>query len=104
MSITTFPSAYGPYMVTRARLAMPAVTNSEGTTTQSVITFETASQFEGDQQPVSIVGATLFVQANGRQFSASYDGQRRTVSRERARKQYRAALRTGYSPAIDWLF
>jgi hypothetical protein len=104
MTVSRFRSSYGPYDVIRAELARPVETNSEGTATQSVITFETAEAFEGDQQPVSIVGATLFRQANGHSFTASYDGQRRTLSREKARRQYAAALQQGYSPEIERLF
>ncbi len=101
MAIHTFPSRWGSYTVTRAELARPSETSAEGTLTQSVLTFETASAFEGDQQPVSVVGATLFTQADGRTFAASYEGQRRTLSREQARRQYLAALQQGYSPSID---
>jgi hypothetical protein len=104
MTVSRFRSRYGAYDVIRAELALPVETNDEGTATQAVITFETAEGFHGDLQPVSITGATLFRQANGHTFTASYDGQRRTVSREKARKQYAAVLRQGYSPDIERLF
>jgi len=104
MTVTRFRSRYGAYDVIRAELAMPAETNSEGTTTQAVITYETAEGFHGDLQPVSITGATLFRLANGHTFTSSYDGQRRTLNREQARKQYQASLRGGYSPSIERLF
>lgn len=104
MTVSTFASAYGPYTVTRAELACPPTTNSEGTTTQAVLTFETATFNDGHQQPVRVTGATLFVDCNGRQHSASYQGQQRTLGREKARKQYLAALQQGYSPAIERLF
>lgn len=100
MAVSTFRSAYGSYNVTRAVIACAPELNSEGTTTQRVLTFETTDQTEA----VSIVGKTLFRQANGHTFTASYDGQRRTTDKATGRKQYRAALQQGYSPAIDILF
>jgi len=104
MTISTFASTYGPYTVTRAELACPPTTNSEGTTTQDVLTFETATFSDGSQQPVRVTGTTLFVDCNGHQHSASYQGQQRTLNREQARQQYRQALQQGYSPAIERLF
>lgn len=104
MTVSRFRSQWGSYDVIRAELAMPAETNSEGTTTQNVITFETAEAFDGDHQPVSYVGATLFKGADGHTFQSSYQGQRQTLSREQARKVYRSVLQQGYSPDVQRLF
>jgi hypothetical protein len=104
MAVSTFQSRWGNYLVTRAELACPVAVNTDGVSTQSVLTFETATFPNDDQQPVRVTGATLFRHADGRQHVASYEGQQRTLSRERARKQYRAALQQGYSPAIERLF
>jgi hypothetical protein len=104
MTVTTFPSSYGNYTITRAELACQPTVNSEGTTCQNVITFETSTFPDDDQQPVRVVAATLFRAADGHTFSSSYQGQQRTVSREEGRRQYRRVLQEGYSPAIDRLF
>lgn len=100
MANTRFRSNYGAYDVIRCELARQPETNSDGVTTQAVLTFETAEAFSGDQQPVRITGATLFVHENGHRHSASYSGQQRTLSRDKARQQYRSALAQGYSPDI----
>jgi YD repeat-containing protein len=100
MAITTFRSAYGPYNVTQAVLAKPPRTNTEGTTTQAIVTFETTDQTEA----VSIIGATLFLGADGHKSSASYDGQRRTLGKTDARKQYRSILAQGYSPSTALIY
>ena len=100
MAITTFRSSYGSYNVTRAVLACQPETNAEGTTTQSILIFETTDQ----QEAVSIVGKTLFLQANGHTFEASYDGQRRTSLKPNARKQYASALKQGYSADIELIY
>ena len=100
MTVTTFRSSYGTYNVTRAVLACEPETNDEGTTTQSVLIFETTDQTE----TVSIVGKTLFLQANGHSFEASYDGQRRVALKPSARKQYASALKQGYSAEIPLIY
>ncbi len=100
MTITTFRSSYGSYNVTRAVLACQPETNTEGTTTQSILIFETTDQTE----TVSIVGKTLFLQTNGHTFEASYDGQRRTSLKPSARKQYASALKQGYSANIELIY
>ena len=100
MTISTFRSAYGSYNVTRAVLAMPPRTNAYGTTTQDVVTFETTDQTEA----VSIIGATLFLDANGHQSRASYMGQDRTLGKADARKQYRSILAQGYSPSTALIY
>ena len=100
MANVRFRSRWGNYDVIRCELAREPETNSEGVTTQAILTFETAEAFSGDRQPVSIVGATLFLRPDGHRHSASYDGQRRTLTREKARQQYRAAIAQGYSPDV----
>ncbi len=92
MTVTTFPSLYGAYTVTRAVLACKSETSTEGTITQRVLIFETTDQSE----TVNIVGKTLFLQANGHTFASSYSGQRRTSLKLNARKQYISALEQGY--------
>jgi hypothetical protein len=100
MAVTTFRSSYGTYNVTRAVLACQSEVSAEGTTTQNVLIFETTDQTE----TVSIVGKTLFLQADGHTFEASYDGQRRTSLKPCARKQYARALKQGYSPDIELIY
>ena len=46
MTVTTFPSAYGSYSVTRAVLACQPRISAEGTTTQDVLVFETTPYFK----------------------------------------------------------
>jgi len=100
MAITTFRSNYGPWNVTRAVLACKPEVSKEGTTTQRVVIFETTDQ----QEAVSITGKTLFMLANGHKFQSSYDGQRRTLLKPRARKQYASVLKQGYSPIIELIY
>ena len=100
MSVTTFPSAYGNYNVTRAVLACEPRTMSEGTITQDVLVFETTDT----GGVVSITGKTLFLQPDGHTFSSSYDGQRRTSLKPSARKQYANALRHGYRPDVELIY
>ena len=100
MTVTTFPSAYGSYSVTRAVLACQPEINTEGTTTQNVLIFETTDQTE----TVSIVGKTLFLLPDGHTFQSSYDGQRRTSLKPCARKQYARALKQGYSADIELIY
>ena len=100
MTVTTFRSSYGTYNVTRAVLACQPEISAEGTTTQNVLIFETTDQ----QEAVSIVGKTLFLQADGHTFEASYDGQRRTSLKPCARKQYASALKQGYSADIELIY
>ena len=100
MTVTTFRSSYGTYNVTRAVLACQPEISAEGTTTQNVLIFETTDQ----QEVVSILGKTLFLQADGHTFEASYDGQRRTSLKPHARKQYASALKQGYSPSIELIY
>ena len=100
MTVTTFRSSYGTYNVTRAVLACQPEISAEGTTTQNVLIFETTDQ----QEVVSILGKTLFLQADGHTFEASYDGQCRTSLKPRARKQYASALKQGYSPSIELIY
>ena len=100
MAVITFRSNYGTYNVTRAVLACEPEVNSEGTTTQNVVIFETNDQ----QEAVSIVGETLFLAANGHKFQSSYDGQLRTSLKPSARKQYASLLKQGYSPNIELIY
>lgn len=100
MTVTTFRSSYGTYNVTRAVLACEPRVSDEGTTTQDVLIFETTDQTE----TVSIVGKTLFLQADGHTFESSYDGQRRTSLKPSARNQYASALKQGYSPNIELIY
>jgi len=100
MTVTTFRSNYGSYNVTRAVLACKPEINNEGTKTQNVVIFETTDQ----QEAVSIVGKTLFLQANGHTFASSYDGQRRTSLKPCARRQYANLLNQGYSPDIELIY
>jgi len=91
MTVFTFPSRYG-YNVTRAVLAMEPETNSEGTTTQNVVTFEANDISEA----VSIVSKTLFLCEDGHTFESCYQGQRMTLVKEQARKVYLLRLEEGY--------
>ena len=100
MTVITFRSSYGTYNVTRAVLACEPEVSKDGTTTQNVVIFETTDQTE----TVSIVGKTLFLQADGHTFEASYDGQRRTSLKPSARKQYASVLKQGYSPNIELIY
>jgi len=100
MTVTTFPSSYGSYSVTRAVLACQPRISAEGTTTQDVLIFETTDQTE----TVSITGKTLFLQTDGHTFSSSYDGQRRTSLKPCARRQYARALQQGYSPDVELIY
>ena len=100
MTVTTFRSNYGSWNVTRAVLACEPEVNSEGTTTQNVVIFETTDQ----QEAVSIVGKTLCLTASGHKFQSSYDGQRRTSLKPSARKQYASVLKQGYSPNIELIY
>jgi len=100
MTVTTFRSSYGTYNVTQAVLACQPEISADGTTTQSVLIFETTDQ----QEAVSIVGKTLFLQSDGHTFQSSYDGQRRTLLKPCARKQYASALKQGYSPDIELIY
>jgi len=100
MTVTTFRSNYGSYNVTRAVLACKPEINNEGTTTQDVVIFETTDQ----QEAVSIVGKTLFMLDNGHTFESSYTGQRRTLLKPCARKQYANVLKQGYSPDIELIY
>jgi hypothetical protein len=100
MAVTTFPSAYGSYNVTRAIIACEPSTNKEGTITQDVLVFETTDQTE----TVSVIGKTLFLMPSGRKFHSSYDGQRRTLLKPDARKQYASALKQGYKPQTSLIY
>lgn len=100
MTVTTFRSSYGSYNVTRAVLASHPEINAEGTTTQNVLIFETTDQTE----TVSIIGKTLFLQADGRTFESSYQGQSRTSLKPSARKQYASALNQGYSAGVELIY
>jgi hypothetical protein len=99
MTVTTFPSAYG-YEVTRAVLACEPGTDKEGTVTQDVMIFETTNITE----TVSIVGKTLFLMPDGHTFQSSYEGQRRTLLKPDARKQYAKILREGYKPDVALIY
>ena len=93
MTVSTFRSRWGSYNVTRAVMALEPTTNSEGTTTQDVVIFETTDQTEA----VSIVGKTLFLCADGHTFESCYDGQRMTLRKPEARKVYGLRLNEGFS-------
>ena len=100
MTISTFRSRWGSYNVTRAVLACEPETNSEGTTTQRVVTFETTDQTEA----VSIVGQTLFLCPDGHTFQSCYDGQRMTLLKPEARKVYGLRLKEGFSPETALIY
>jgi hypothetical protein len=100
MTVTTFRSNYGSWNVIRAVLACEPEVSKEGTTTQRVVIFETTDQ----QEAVTITGKTLFKMANGHKFQSSYDGQRRTVTKPRARKVYAIDLKDGYSPNVELIY
>lgn len=101
MTVTTFPSRWGNYNVTRVTMAREpeVLRDADGTVTQAVITLEMTDMCE----TVSVTGATLFKSAAGRVRSVSYDGQQRTILKPKARDLYRSLLRQGYSPDRDWL-
>ena len=100
MTISTFRSRWGSYNVTRAVLACEPETNSEGTTTQRVVTFETTDQTEA----ISIVGQTLFLCPDGHTFQSCYDGQRMTLRKPEARKVYGLRLKEGFSPETALIY
>ena len=100
MTVSTFRSRWGSYNVTRAVMAMEPETNSEGTTTQNVVTFETTDQTE----TVSIVGKTLFRCEDGHTFESCYDGQRMTLLKPQARKVYGLRLKEGFSPETPLIY
>ena len=100
MAVSTFPSRYGSYAVTRAVIACDPEINAEGTTTQRVLIFETTDQTEA----VSICGKTLFLMPDGHKFQSSYDGQRRTSLKPCARRQYSRALQEGFSASISLIY
>lgn len=105
MTISTFRSRWGSYNVTRAVLAKKPETNSEGTTTQNVVIFETSDVNEDiDRNAVSIVGKTLFRCADGHTFESCYDGARTTLLRPEARKVYGIHLKDGYSPETPLIY
>lgn len=98
MTISTFRSRWGSYNVTRAVLAKKPETNSEGTTTQNVVIFETSDVNEDiDRNAVSITSKTLFLCSDGHTFESCYQGQRMTLLRPEARKVYGIHLADGYS-------
>lgn len=100
MTVSTFPSRYGSYAVTRAVIACPPEITAEGTTKQRVLIFETTDQAE----TVSICGKTLFLLPCGHKFQSSYDGQRRTSLKHCARRQYSRALAEGYEASTDLIY
>ena len=100
MTVSTFRTRWGSYNVTRAVLACEPETNSEGTTTQRVVTFETTDQTEA----VSIVGQTLFLCPDGHTFQSCYDGQRMTLRKPEARKVYGLRLKEGFSANTPLLY
>ena len=100
MTVSTFRSRWGSYNVTRAVMAMEPETNSEGTTTQDVVTFETTDQTE----TVSIVGKTLFRCEDGHTFESCYDGQRMTLLKPQARKVYALRLKEGFSTETPLIY
>lgn len=101
MTVTTFPSRWGGYNVTRVTLACTPepLRGSDGTVTQAVLTMEMTDQSE----TVRVAGATLFKDAAGRVRRVSYDGQRRTMLKPGARKLYRSLLQQGYRLDEPWL-
>ena len=104
MTVSTFPSRYG-YNVTRAVLACEPETNSEGTTTQNVVIFETSDVNENiDRNTVSIVSKTLFLCADGHTFESCYQGQRMTLLRPQARKVYSLRLKEGFNPETALIY
>ena len=105
MTISTFRSRWGSYNVTRAVLACEPETNSEGTTTQRVVIFETSDVNEDiDRNAVSIVGKTLFLCPDGHTFESSYSGQSMTLLRPEARKVYGLRLNEGFSPETALIY
>ena len=105
MTITTFRSRWGSYNVTRAVLACEPETNSEGTTTQRVVIFETSDVNEDtDCNTVSIVSKTLFLCPDGHTFESCYDGQRMTLLRPKARKVYGLRLQEGFSAETPLIY
>ena len=105
MTVTTFRSRWGSYNVTRAVLACEPETNSEGTTTQRVVIFETSDVNEDtDRNTVSIVSKTLFLCPDGHTFESCYDGQRMTLLRPKARKVYRLRLFEGFSAETPLIY
>ena len=72
MTVTTFCSRWGSYNVTRVVMAKQPETNSEGTTTQKVVIFETSDVNDDiDLNAVSIVSKTLFLCSDGHTFESS---------------------------------
>ena len=105
MTISTFRSRWGSYNVTRAVLACEPETNSEGTTTQRVVIFETSDVNEDiDRNAVSIVSKTLFLCPDGHTFESCYQGQRTTLLRPEARKVYGLRLNEGFSPETALIY
>ena len=105
MTVSTFRSRWGSYNVTRAVMAMEPETNSEGTTTQNVVTFETSDVNEDiDRNAVSIVSKTLFLCDDGHTFQSCYDGQRMTLLRPEARKVYALRLKEGFSTETPLIY
>lgn len=100
MTVSTFPSRWGLYNVTRAVIACDPEIDAEGTTTQRVLIFETTDQTEA----VSICGKTLFLMPDGHTFQSSYDGQRRTSLKPCARRQYSRALAEGYKASTELIY
>ena len=104
MTVSTFPSKYG-YNVTRAVMALEPTTNSEGTTTQDVVIFETTDvNADIDRNTVKIVGKTLFLCEDGHTFQSCYDGQRMTLLRPEARKVYALRLKEGFSTETPLIY
>lgn len=101
MTVSTFPSRWGPYTVTRVTMACTPelLRDSDGTVTQAVMTMEMTDQSE----TVSVTGGTLFKAAEGNVRHVCYDGQRRTVLKPKARELYRSLLRQGYRLDEPWL-
>ena len=105
MTVSTFRSRWGSYNVTRAVLAQQPETNSEGTTTQNVVIFETSDVNEDiDCNAVSIVSKTLFLCSDGHTFESCYQGQRMTLLRPEARKVYGLRLNEGFSTETPLIY
>ena len=105
MTVSTFQSRWGSYNVTRAVLACEPETNSEGTTTQNVVIFETSDVNEDiDRNAVSIVSKTLFLCPDGHTFESCYQGQRMTLLRPEARKVYGLRLKEGFSTETPLIY
>ena len=105
MTVTTFRSRWGSYNITRVVMAKEPETNSEGTTTQRVVTFETSDVNDDiDLNAVSIVSKTLFLCPDGHTFESSYQGESTTLLRPAARKVYAIHVADGYSTETPLIY